>query len=263
MVLTTECLVADKPEPAGAVPAAGRRRHGRHARHDVTTARVRTSRPAEPGHRVRRIRAARSRAASSGARLSVGVIVGAWRRDDDRVLRPFWLHQAAEYLHRAGARGDGAAEPRPGRADARRRADHPQRGARRRAARRLPAVLPAGPPHRRPRRDRRLLVLPPCCRGSTSTTPAGVMIARRRGHPRRSCGGTRRSSAAAERGRRAPAAPVDRSEAIGRARRARRRRHRPGRARPHATVRDRARLEASPVACAPWRSTDRPPTCRS
>ena len=37
LVLTTECVVADKPEPAA--PRWGRRhgRHGRHGRHDVTS----------------------------------------------------------------------------------------------------------------------------------------------------------------------------------------------------------------------------------
>ena len=35
MVLTTECLVADKPEPPLRLPPVPRRRHGRHARHDV------------------------------------------------------------------------------------------------------------------------------------------------------------------------------------------------------------------------------------
>ena len=33
LVLTTECLVADKPEKAGAAGHAGRRRHGWHGRH--------------------------------------------------------------------------------------------------------------------------------------------------------------------------------------------------------------------------------------
>ncbi len=33
LVLTTECLVADKPEKAGHAGHAGRRRHGRHGRH--------------------------------------------------------------------------------------------------------------------------------------------------------------------------------------------------------------------------------------
>ena len=36
MVLTTECLVADKLEPPGPVSRPWRRRHGWHARHDVT-----------------------------------------------------------------------------------------------------------------------------------------------------------------------------------------------------------------------------------
>ena len=35
MVLTTECLVADKPEPPAAAPAVAGRGHGRHGRHDV------------------------------------------------------------------------------------------------------------------------------------------------------------------------------------------------------------------------------------
>jgi hypothetical protein len=57
------------------------------------------------------------------------------------VLRPFWLHQSAEYLIGLVHHRDGAAVDRAAVADDRRRGRAAQRGARRRAARRLPHVL--------------------------------------------------------------------------------------------------------------------------
>ena len=81
MVLTTEALVADKPEPPAPADARWRRRHGRHARHDVRDPRLWSHR--------------RSRAGTGTApsRDCMSVVAR-----DDRVLRPFWLHQLAEYL---------------------------------------------------------------------------------------------------------------------------------------------------------------------
>ena len=144
-----------------------RRRHGWHARHDVA-------------HAFRHLGGiCRSHLATNPAQMTVWNDSrpdgGAVSRDD-RVLRPFWLHQAAEYLIGLVLVAQGLQSPTPvvpalagGLVLVNAACVDGPLGAFR-------LCLAADPPDRRPRRHRRARRRSPRCRGSTSTTPAGSLM---------------------------------------------------------------------------------------
>ena len=165
MVLTTECLVADKPEPAGAGRRRhARRRHGWHARHDVIrTAELRPPWTRSPGRQARAVVAARSecwcggacvdalgcrdlrcvdvRPSGRGVRISLHVAHGTDGSGAAAVL----VAPGGGVPRRHRARRPWACRARADDPGARRRAGGAQRRGRRRPARRLPAVQPARP----------------------------------------------------------------------------------------------------------------------
>ena len=90
MVLTTECLVADKPEAEGAGGmGGGMRRHGWHGRHDVIdrfdVSSIATNRSNEP------------RVPTRGS-FAVPIRYCRCMVTIERVRRPFWMHQLVEYI---------------------------------------------------------------------------------------------------------------------------------------------------------------------
>ena len=140
MVLTTECLVADKPEPPAPAPAGPPGRHGRHGRHDVELKgglRPPLDPPSEeartPGRsgrafsrrrrfvasaRVARCRGARFPTAHGCSHRAADLARPAYRHGMgsgsalSRGWRPFWLHQLGEYLLGFALIVGGGAEPR-------------------------------------------------------------------------------------------------------------------------------------------------------
>ena len=158
MVLTTECLVADKPEPPAPAPPVARRRHGRHARHDVTrgsTDRLLTKpgRPQRPGL----VACNSSVCARPSASVRPRVPIRVRSARGGRIVTA-WVPGMARTIGCCGRSGctrrrstSSASSIVDGAADAGRRRSRSlagglvvaQRGARRRAARRLPLAFRA------------------------------------------------------------------------------------------------------------------------